>query len=146
MTRHAFDETEYSRVRRQSEEIGFGPLFDTAAQDEEAKQLSARQETLKGIARAEASLFSRGATGSQMVRLARQLAIECQEITVADLRVEAVKAGLLTGHETGRELSWLGSVMQAAGLVNTGRYVRSHVVGSHGNPHIVWAAPQGDRL
>lgn len=146
MTRRAYDETEYSRVKPPVSDLGFGPLFDAAAQDEEAKVLKAKQETAKGIAKAEAALHGRGETGYHMVRLARALASTRGEITVADLRVEAVATGILTGRETGRELSWLGSVMQAAGLVNTGRYVRSHIEGAHGNLNIAWAWPQGEVL
>lgn len=59
-------------------------------------------------------------------------------VTVADLRAEATRRGLLTGEESGRRLSYLGVVMKAAGLHPTGRFVRSSIDRSHGNLHQVW--------
>lgn len=71
----------------------------------------------------------------RLVPLVRELAARHPEgITVADVR----EAAQLQGQ--GRALSYLGAVMQAAGLVPTGRYRRSSIPASHGNLHQVWRA------
>src|SRR4051812_42583751 len=58
----------------------------------------------------------------QLVPLARKLARQAGSsgVTVADLRLHAEEHGLLRNQESGRRLSYLGAVMKAAGLVNTG--------------------------
>jgi hypothetical protein len=75
----------------------------------------------------------------RLVPLARLLAAEnAQGITVADLREAAATRGYLTNYEAGRQLSYLGAVMQAAGLVATEEWRRSQIERSHGNLHRVW--------
>lgn len=72
-----------------------------------------------------------------LIPLARELAQKAGPagITVSDLRLYAVQRGLLTGQERGRELSYLGAVMRAAGLTATDEYRRSDIGKSHGNLH-----------
>jgi hypothetical protein len=79
----------------------------------------------------------------QLVPIARYLARQAgtDGITVADLREEAVRLGVLSGEEVGRELSYLGAVMKAAKLRSTGEYRRSHIDRTHGNLVVVWRAP-----
>src|SRR5689334_20969802 len=60
-----------------------------------------------------------------LVPLAQELAQQAKSrgrdgITTTDLRIAAVERGILTGQEKGKTLSYLGSVMRRAGLVNTG--------------------------
>lgn len=59
-------------------------------------------------------------------------------ITMTEVRAEAVKRGILSGKETGHELSFLGSLGKAAGLVNTGAYRRSPLDVTHGKIQVVW--------
>ena len=75
-----------------------------------------------------------------LVDLARNMAAETpyDGITVADLRQAAERHHLFSGREKGRELSFLGNVMQAAGLMPTDHYRRSTIPQSHGNLHRVW--------
>ena len=64
-------------------------------------------------------------------------------ITVADVRKLGEDRGILTGQETGRQLSWLGPAMKSFGLVAT-TYVRRsqhRVERSHGNRHTVYVHP-----
>lgn len=61
----------------------------------------------------------------------------------ADVRLTAVQRGLLTGRETGKDLSFGGAAMRAAGLVPTGQYRRSHIEKSHGNLHAEWRLKDG---
>ena len=79
--------------------------------------------------------------------IARQLADEAGEqgVTVADLRLAGVERGLIPETSKGRQLSYLGSVMRAAGLVATGIVRRSNIERSHGNRHTVWRAPTHNR-
>ena len=79
----------------------------------------------------------------RLVPLARELAEKAGEygVTVADLRIYAVNRGYLTGQESGRQLSYLGSVMRHAGLVATDRWRRSQIPKSHGNAQVVWRSP-----
>ena len=78
-----------------------------------------------------------------LVPLACELAQRAGEsgITVSDLRLYAVQRGILTGEERGRELSYLGAVMQAAGLTRTGSYRRSDIGKAHGNLNACWRLP-----
>ena len=80
----------------------------------------------------------------RLIPLAQDLAQKAGPagITVADLRLYAVQRGILTGQETGRQLSYLGAVLKAAGLAKTGGYRRSVIEQSHGNLHAVHVAPQ----
>jgi hypothetical protein len=81
---------------------------------------------------------------ARLIPLAQDLARRAGEtgITVADLRLYAVQQGILTGAETGRQLSYLGAVLTAAGLAKSGRYRRSHIERSHGNLHAIFLAPE----
>jgi hypothetical protein len=75
---------------------------------------------------------------ARLAPLARELAGAGLPLTVADVREEAVKRGILTGAERGRELSYLGAVMKAAGLRPLGTWRRSHVEKAHGNLNQEW--------
>lgn len=92
------------------------------------------------LARAEAT---HAAAIAALVPLARQLARNAgtMGITVSDLRMVAADLGLLPTLGRGRALSFLGAVMERAGLVPTGKYRRSAVEQSHGNLHAVFRAP-----
>lgn len=59
-------------------------------------------------------------------------------VTVSDLRLEARKRGILTGEETGSELSCLGQVPKRAGLVHFDTTRRSEIDSSHGKWHTIW--------
>lgn len=86
-----------------------------------------------------------------VVGLARALALTAGNdgITVADLREAASKSGdtlpglaeAIPAKGRGRELAWLGGVLQRAGLVPTGRVRRSHILGTHGNRNVVYLHP-----
>ena len=77
----------------------------------------------------------------ELVGVAIELAFYAPKgITVADVRTEAERLGLLSGNEKGRDLSFLGVVMRKADLVPTGEWRRSHIPKSHGNLHRVYAA------
>jgi hypothetical protein len=75
-----------------------------------------------------------------LVPLAKEIARKSGShgCTVGDLRLAAVQRGLLSGHEKGRELSYLGAVMRAAGLVGTEHFRRSVIERSHGNLHRIF--------
>jgi hypothetical protein len=76
---------------------------------------------------------------AELVPLARELATRSPTgVTISDVRLYAQQRGLLTGTETGRRLSYLGAVMQQAGLQATGEWRRSSIVKSHGNVHRVY--------
>jgi hypothetical protein len=77
-----------------------------------------------------------------LVPVAQTLATECpyDGITVADVREAGEKLGILTGRETGRQLSFLGNVMKRAKLKPTQNFRRSPIAKSHGNLHRVWQA------
>jgi hypothetical protein len=77
----------------------------------------------------------------RLVPLALELAAKAECITVSNLRIAAVQRGLLTGEEEGRRLSFLGAVMKAAGLEQTGNFRRSDVPKSHGNLLAEWRLP-----
>jgi hypothetical protein len=107
------------------------PLFSRSASVEAG--LRARDETAAKHAREIAEL----------VPLAQELARKAPDgITVSDVRLFAVQRGLLTGQEKHRQLSYLGKVMEAAGLVPTGEYRRSSILRSHGNLHAVHVLPE----
>lgn len=63
-------------------------------------------------------------------------------IIAADVRLTAVQRGILTGQETGRDLSYLPHVMRTAGLVSTGKRRNSHIPQSNHNSHLVYVAPE----
>lgn len=76
----------------------------------------------------------------RLVPIAQQLAGKAgmYGITVSDIRLAAYQRGLLNGTECGRDLSYLGSVPAAAGLVNTGQTRRSILRVTHGIRQTVW--------
>lgn len=86
-----------------------------------------------------------------LVGLARALAYTAgaEGITVADLREAAARStdtlpqlvGVIPEKGQGRELAWLGGVLQKAGLVPTDRIRRSHIPGTHGNRNVVFLHP-----
>ena len=80
----------------------------------------------------------------RLIPLALELARKAgpDGITVADLRLYAVQRGILSGQETGRQLSYLGAVLTLAGLAKSERFRRSVIEQSHGNLHRVWVAPE----
>ena len=75
--------------------------------------------------------------------IAQELARKARHhgVTIADVRIIAIQRGLLSGAESGRDLSYLGAVMRAAKLSATDRTRRSHIDKSHGNRHTVWIDP-----
>lgn len=80
----------------------------------------------------------------RLIPLAQELARKAgaDGVTVADLRLYAVQRGILTGQETGRQLSYLGAVLTLAGLAKSERFRRSVIEQSHGNLHRVFVAPE----
>ena len=74
-----------------------------------------------------------------LVPLAQELARKAglHGVTVCDLRVTATQRGLL-GASTGRQFSFLGAVMRAAGLRATDQWRRSILEASNGNLQRVW--------
>ena len=76
--------------------------------------------------------------------IARELALRAgaDGITAANVRLAGQHCGILTGAETGRQLSYLSSVMRAAGLVPTGRRRNSPIPQSNANSHVVYVAPE----
>jgi hypothetical protein len=62
-------------------------------------------------------------------------------ITVSDIRLEAFRKGILTGYEPGRQLSYMGSVPPAAGLVKTDKTRRSNLAVTHRIRQVVWVHP-----
>lgn len=95
-------------------------------------------------------LWTRGAASAhaaeiaRLVPLARELARSAGPagVTVADLRAEGERRGLVPAYTVGRELSYLGTVMRAAGLRATDRTRRSSIPQSHGNRHTVHVLPE----
>lgn len=79
----------------------------------------------------------------KLIPIAQRLAAELgpEGVTVADVRAEAVKLGLIPPLGEGRSLSYLGALCRRAGLVATNRTRRSHVEGSHQNRHVCWTLP-----
>ena len=80
---------------------------------------------------------------ARLVPLARELAARAgpDGLCVSDLRIVATQRGLLHVRARGRELSYLGAVLKAAGLKATDRYRRSDVPQSNGNLHRVFVLP-----
>ena len=75
----------------------------------------------------------------KLIPIAQGLArVRPEGVIVADVRREAVRHGLLPAKAKGRELAFLGAVMQKAGLVSTEEFRRSDVDASHGNLQRVW--------
>lgn len=79
---------------------------------------------------------------ASLVPLAQELArARPAGVTVSDLRLEAVRRGLLPATATGRALSFLGWVFKKAKLVATDDVRRSDIDQSHGNLQRVWRLP-----
>lgn len=76
----------------------------------------------------------------RLIPIARELATARADrrLTVADLRQEAVKRGVLTGAEQGRRLSFLHEVFPGAGFEPTADYERSTIPKAHRNLGRVW--------
>jgi hypothetical protein len=133
----------------------------TAAEDYAGRPVKVAAQSVDELPLFAPTIHADAARGSFVARQVERLipvAVELAQkagrsgVTVGDLRITAVNRGILTGAEgaphpgTGklmkpRELSYLGSVMKAAGLVPTDDYRRSDVPGSNGNLHKVWLAP-----
>jgi len=77
----------------------------------------------------------------RLVEIAQGLSRVRPDVTVAEVRFEAVRQCILKGKARGRELAFLGAVMKRAGLVSTEEFRRSDVDVSHGNLHRVWKRP-----
>lgn len=76
----------------------------------------------------------------RLIAIAQEIAAKAHPhpVTVENLRTAAVNRHVLTGEEKGRTLSYLGGVMQAAGLVRNGRFRRSELPRAHGNLQAEW--------
>lgn len=102
----------------------------------------------RGPAPAELDLFASAAAAEHepeiglLIPIAQRLAAEAgrEGVTVADVREEASRRGILPPLGEGRSLSYLGALCRKAGLVATGRSRRSHIEGSNANRHTVWVA------
>lgn len=75
----------------------------------------------------------------RLAAVANTLALTSPTVTVGDVREAAVRMGILTGREKGRELSYLGAVMRKAGLRPLPTYRRSHLDVTHGNLNREWS-------
>jgi len=75
-----------------------------------------------------------------LVPVVRELASKAgqQGVTISDVRLVAVQRGLLPETAKGRELSWLGALCRAAGLIATDQTRRSVIAQSNGNRQTVW--------
>ena len=82
-----------------------------------------------------------------LVPVVRELAKKAGDagVTVSDVRLTAVQRGLLQSEARGRDLSFLGAVCRAAGLIPTERTRRSTIDQSHGNRHTVWTLSADQR-
>lgn len=96
-----------------------------------------------GMAKRDATASKHAEQMAALIPIARELAAKAGEagVTVADIRLVAERQGLLTGTETGRTLSWLGALHEAAGLERTGQYRRSFLARSNGNLQMAWRLP-----
>lgn len=79
----------------------------------------------------------------QVVGIAQALALKVGPagLTIDNVIHAAIHAGLMPDKGNERELSYLGGVMRKAGLVATGRRVRSEMPHKHGNWRSVWVHP-----
>jgi hypothetical protein len=104
--------------------------------------------TQVGLAARDLSATRHARDIERLAPIARELAakVGVPGITVSDIRIVAVQRGVLTGAETGRELSYLSAVPPAAGLEPTGEYRRSVIVKTHGNLQQIWRLPEAERL
>ena len=99
-------------------QLGFQALEATAARDDHRRLIDKLVEIAQGLAR-----------------------VRPEGIIVSDVRREAVRYGLLPAKAKGRELAFLGALMQKAGLVSTEEFRRSDVDASHANLQRVWKRP-----
>lgn len=99
-------------------QLGFEALERTAARDDHRRLIERLVEIAQGLAR-----------------------MAPEGLTVADVRAEAVRQCLLPVKAKGRELAFLGAIMQRAGLVSTEQFRRSDIDASHGNLHVVYRRP-----
>ncbi len=78
--------------------------------------------------------------------LAGELALKAGRhgVTVSDLRLAAVRAGILTGGESDTRMKRLnlGKIARLAGLKATDRFRRSDVARAHGNLNRVHVLPE----
>lgn len=79
-----------------------------------------------------------------LIPIAQRLAADAgaEGVTVADVREEAARKGIIPALGKGRSLAYLGALMRRAGLVATDRTRRSHIEGSNGNRQTVHIAPE----
>ena len=79
-----------------------------------------------------------------LIPIAQKLAAAAgrEGVTVADVREEAARRGLIPPLGEGRSLSYLGALMKRAGLIATDRTRRSHIEGSNGNRQTVHILPE----
>lgn len=77
----------------------------------------------------------------QLLALTSELATTGDDATVTDLRELAVKRGILTGNESGKELSYLGCIFNRAGWINTGQVRRSRLRITHAIKQTIWRRP-----
>lgn len=95
----------------------------------------------EALERATAAADRRGLI-ERLVEIAQGLArVRPEGIIVADVRREAARYGFLPAKAKGRELAFLGAIMQRAGLVSSDQVRRSDVDASHGNLQRVWRRP-----
>lgn len=80
----------------------------------------------------------------RLIPIAQRIAAAAADrrVTVADLRHAAVKAGVLTGDEQGKRLSFLHEVFPKAGFEKTEQYRRSDIPKAHHNLNLVWYLPE----
>ncbi len=128
--------------RHRGDEVEANPFGRQPSTDYE--DLPMFTSTERGLAARDEAAAKHTRDIERLVPIARELAAKAgaSGVTVSDLRIVAVQRSVLTGEETGRQLSYLGKVMEAAGLERTGRYRRSDVLRSHGNLAVVWRAPE----
>lgn len=74
----------------------------------------------------------------QLIPIVHDLAQRLGEITMTDVRKEAIRLGVLTGYESGNVGSGFGSLMRKAGLTNTGRLRKSDLNSTHGRHQVIW--------
>lgn len=118
-------------------------VYPTDATEDLYPTRTADAAVAAGHAARDAAAADHTADIARMVPLAQELALAAttRGIIMADVRLTGVQRGLLPADATGRALSWLGAVMQAAGLRATATFRRSHIVKSHGIPQRVWVHP-----
>jgi hypothetical protein len=114
-------------------------LFSSAAKAE-----AARAETAIGQAAGERQADTVApALRAQLVQLMEAIAERNGDVTVADLRHEAVASGLLDAEQP---LDFLGTLARhSRRLVATAKTRRSFIPGTHGNRNVVYVLRNGAR-